>query len=82
MVISQSGQVVERLPLNQDTLVEMEGNTVEIVDDTVTMVCADCSNQVCVHQGTISYGGQVIVCSPNQVTVTIVTEDGLDGVAY
>lgn len=82
VVVSQDGEVVATRDLGQDGTVELAGNTVEIVDSAVTMTHADCPNQVCVHQGTITHGGQVIVCAPNRVTVTIVTGDDLDGVAY
>ncbi|MFI3313207.1 MAG: NusG domain II-containing protein [Eubacteriales bacterium] len=82
VVVTQAGHVVATVDATMDQTVEVGGNTIQIQDGTATMVSADCPNQVCVHQGTITQGGQVIVCAPNQITVTIETADSLDSVAY
>ena len=49
-------------------------NKVIIKDSTVQMSEADCHNQLCVKQGTITKAGQAIVCLPNRVVIRILGE--------
>ncbi len=46
-------------------------NIVVIENGTVRVAEADCPNQDCVNQGSISKAGQQIVCLPHQLTVDI-----------
>lgn len=61
------------------------GNVLEIADGCVRMTAADCPDKSCVRQGGASRVGECIVCLPARVTVTIISDDGaegLDAVAY
>lgn len=74
VVIKKENEVVCVLPLSQNKIIELEGNTVEIKNGCVKMKCADCENQLCVSQGEVSRAGETIVCLPNRVSVTVTTE--------
>lgn len=78
----------QRLPLNQDAeleIVNADGGTNYLViqDGYGRVTDASCPDQLCVHQKSIHQTGEVIVCLPNQVTVTVEggEEADLDGVA-
>ncbi len=74
-------QVYQTLPLDEDTVVEIKQaggqvNHIEIKDGVVRMLDANCSNQDCLHMGSMSaedpglmFG--VIVCLPHQVSVEL-----------
>ena len=66
----------ETLDLNKDTELTVEGwnggtNHVVIKDGTVHVTEASCPDKVCVHQGRITMNGELLVCLPNRVIVTI-----------
>lgn len=50
-------------------------NILRIEGKTVRMEQADCKDQLCVHQGSISLPGQMIVCLPHRVLVEIIGEE-------
>ena len=76
VLITVEGKVYGTYPLskNQTITIEEDGryNQVVIEDGTVHMHEANCDNQLCVRQGTISKNSIPIVCLPNMVIVTIV----------
>lgn len=55
-----------------------EGNTLVIEDGEAYMKYADCPDSTCIRTGRISKRGQTIICLPNKVAVTVVT-DGAGG---
>ncbi len=88
-VVRRDGTELYRLSLLTDTAVNVECDdrqycTVTIKDGAVCISDAACPDRLCVNQGCISRCGQVIVCLPNRLTVSI--EDGNhaapDAVAY
>lgn len=85
--ISVGGTVVGTYPLNQNTTYVIDGvyggtNTLVVENNSAHMADATCPDKVCIHMGTISKGGQSIICLPNQVVVQILSDDtmGIDGV--
>ena len=69
--------VLETFDLSQDTTytisTEPQGmNVLNIQDGTVWISEADCPNQDCVKQGKISMNGEMLVCLPHRITVSIV----------
>lgn len=46
-------------------------NTVQIEDGRIWIHEATCPDQVCLHQGKIENGGEVIVCLPNRFMIQI-----------
>ena len=86
-VISVNGKTEAVLPLDKDAeyTVSAEGHTnvIRVEDGAVFMRLADCPDGYCIEQGAISKTGEMIVCLPNRVTVTIDgSEEQLDAVAY
>ena len=59
-------------------------NTLRIEGGRVRMEAADCPNRDCVEKGAISKTGQVILCLPHKLSVTIVDEEGggPDAISY
>lgn len=66
------------LPLNEDIsrVVESGGYTltVTVKDGKVNVSESSCPDGVCVNSGSISRGGEVIVCAPAAVTVEILSD--------
>lgn len=78
-VIRLDGEVKERLPLDREARITVKtpeggSNTVVVEDGAVCVESADCPDRICVHAGWIREAGDVIVCLPHRLTVTV--EDG------
>ncbi len=75
VVVQVSGRSVLELPLEQDTIQTVNGpigkTTVAIENGKVRVLDSDCPNHTCIKMGSISHPGEIIVCVPNQVIVTI-----------
>ncbi len=73
-MIFRDGQLLYELPLEKDTVVEVEGdytNTVTISGGRASITGSDCPGEDCVHSGWISSAGRSIVCLPNRVELRI-----------
>jgi hypothetical protein len=44
---------------------------IEFQDSRVHMLWSDCPDKICMKQGWISEAGQVIVCMPNKVVISV-----------
>ncbi len=76
VVVRVDGTEVARYSLTEDRTETIEGvnggiNVLVIENGTATMTDADCPDQLCVHQGSIRYDGETIVCLPHRVVVEI-----------
>lgn len=63
-VASYSLEVDAEIPIN-------EINKIKIDESKVSMIWANCPNQLCVQQRTISKVGETIVCLPNKVVIEV-----------
>ena len=89
VIISVGGHENQILPLDENKVIEIDSgddeynNILEIKDGYVTMIEANCPDQICVHQKAISKEGESIVCLPHQIIVTIKGNENssLDSVA-
>ena len=85
-VITVDGQVVQELPLDEDTTYQVETpegyNIVEIKDGSADVIEADCRDGLCADQKRIHKTGETIVCLPHKMVVTIEagTENTVDAV--
>lgn len=83
--ITQDGQVLYDIALDassqqtitlsgdyDDYLVE---NTIQIDGESVYFAHATCPDQVCVHAGVLTRGGQIAVCLPSRIAVKLVGSD-------
>ena len=53
-------------------------NTVLIKDGTVSMKYANCKDKICVNHNKISKNNESIICLPNKVVVTVVSDKNND----
>ena len=87
-VVTIDGEEVLRAPLSeprtylrQDQSGEVL-NTVVIRDGRVCVESASCPDKICVNTGWIQYDGQMIVCLPHKLIVTVVGgQTGADAMA-
>lgn len=77
-VVHDANDREHRLPLNQDTTLEIStdaGRNVIVVEKgAARMVEADCPNGSCMQQLPISQPGQQIICLPHRLWVEVVAE--------
>ncbi len=50
-------------------------NTIEIKDDSIGIVDADCRDKICIKSGFISRAGQISVCLPHKLMIEIKSND-------
>ena len=83
VLVQVDGAEWGRYPLNEDTTfaVERDGcyNLVQIAGGKVSVTEASCGNGQCIHMGQKQDPGQMIVCLPNRVVITIEGEAPTDG---
>lgn len=85
--VTVDGSLYKKYPLNKDGLYEIKTkngtNTIKIKNGMVSMEDATCKNQVCVNHKSISKDNESIICLPNKVVVTIVSdkENNIDDIA-
>ena len=86
-VIEQDGKEIRRVELNSITQPEtlvLDGEisvTVLLEPGQVSIIHADCPDQICVNTGVLTRPGQSAVCLPARVAVRIVgkSESSVDG---
>ncbi|HHU06124.1 MAG TPA: NusG domain II-containing protein [Clostridiales bacterium] len=77
------GRLMYTLDLSKVTeeyTIELPHNTVLVGEGEISMLSADCPDQLCVRQGVIRNGIQPIICLPNRVEIRIVKDSGIDAV--
>ncbi len=76
--VSVDGEITAHYPLDTDITVRIgtdaHGNTLVIKDGTARITDATCPDRLCESQGTVSHGGQCIVCLPNKTVITVVSD--------
>lgn len=85
--ISLNGNVISIMSLDSDDTktIETENgyNIVQIKDGAVSVIEADCKNQICIMNGAISKDGQVISCLPHGLLISVESDQKeVDTVAY
>lgn len=75
--VSIDGEEVQTFELTEEKEAELNGgtNVIRIKDGVVSMVRADCPDQLCVHQRAISKNNESIICLPNKLVLQIVSRD-------
>jgi hypothetical protein len=77
-VITVDGKVEKRIDLSKDTRLDLnlrESNIIEVKNGEIFISRADCRDKTCVKSGRISKAGQVIVCVPSGLVITIESDD-------
>ena len=85
--VTVDGEAYGEYPLDTDAEIRIGDdehyNILVIKDGTAAITEASCPDKLCVHQGSISFDGQSIICLPNKVVVEIVgaEQSAFDAVA-
>ncbi len=84
-VVSVDGREIERINLSKvrdsyDFVVATGygSNTVHVEPGAISVIEADCPDQICVYQGKLTGGGIPIICMPHRLVIEIMDGD-LDG---
>lgn len=65
------------------TITTDEGyNQLKLQSKTITITDSDCPNRDCVHMGTISRAGDMLICLPHKLMIVLEGGDGVDAVSY
>lgn len=84
-IVTVSGERYGTYKLSENRTITIKNhnyiNKFSIKNGQVQMVCANCKNQVCVHEKPIKRAGQTIVCLPNKVVIEIKGGDGYDAIS-
>lgn len=63
------------LPLSKDTeftvSTQYGNNTIQIKDGSVKVISADCPDKICAHTKAAQKAGDIIVCLPHRLIITI-----------
>jgi len=74
-VVEAGGRRVLELPLDRDDTVTVDGpagkTTIEVKDRAVSITDSPCPRGFCMHMGKIRHPGEILVCVPNRVCVSI-----------
>lgn len=80
--VQVDGVEAQEIPVDASTEVktyairiEYGENIIQINDQKVSIVKADCPDQLCVHQGEIDRVGPMLVCLPNHLLVELKAYD-------
>jgi hypothetical protein len=86
--VTVDGKQYTTLPLSEDTEITIEGvnggtNHLSIKAGYAQVVEASCPDKLCVHQKSIHYNGEKIICLPNKVLVEVISgnKSSVDAVA-
>lgn len=71
VTVKENNETVYKGSLYENKVIELKGNTVEIKDGAVTVIKADCKNQICVNHAAITKKGESIICLPNKAIAEI-----------
>lgn len=78
-VVLVNGKRWARLDLFQNQDLDVPGplghSHIQVRDGQVRFVNSPCPNQLCVHTGWLSQGGEVSICLPNKVSLQILGSD-------
>lgn len=84
--IRQGRHIVGTYDLNQDRHITVQGpigrSVIHIHAGKVRFEHAPCHTQYCVQQGWLNRAGQVALCLPNQVSITLLGKRGFDSLNY
>ena len=85
VVITIDGEIYKSLPLNEDTVIEVQSgetgewkNTVTVKDGKVIVSYANCPDGICESHRPIRYKGESIVCLPHKVVITVESGESSD----
>lgn len=77
VTVKVEGEITGVYSLAEDREVSINGgtNVLKIHNGSADMIEADCPDKLCVNQKKISKNGESIICLPNEVVVTIDSDE-------
>ena len=75
--IEVKGKLYKKLPLDnsRDERIQIDtdlgSNVIEVVNGKVKIIDADCPDKICIQDGSISKPGDILVCLPHKVVVSV-----------
>lgn len=83
VMVSIGGAEYKTYSLSEDQEIELTGlngkkNLLVISDGKADIIEADCPDELCVNQKSISKVGEMLVCLPNEIVVEVVSGDKQD----
>lgn len=87
VIVYYGDDIYEEMPLNVDDEItiktDLGENVFKINDGYVDMIDASCNDKYCIHEENIHYNNQTIVCLPNKIILSIVSnsESEIDTIA-
>lgn len=70
--VKYNGETFGVYSLSEDREIDIDGKcTLSISNGCAKMIYADCRAHICTAHAPIKYGGEVIVCLPNRVSVRV-----------
>ena len=75
--IEVKGKLYKKLPLDnsRDERIQIDtdlgSNVIEVVNGKVKIIDADCPDKICIQDGSISKPGDILVCLPHNVVVSV-----------
>jgi len=79
-------KLLEEVDLTKDKVISLgnEQMQIEVKENKVRVLKANCPHHICMNMGWIQYDGQTIACVPNKVLIEIKTTGSqlLDAVSY
>lgn len=88
IIITLDGEVYNTLSLDKAAVITIEDgkggfNIIQVENGAVSVSEANCSNQTCVHTGSVSRSGEIIACLPHRLVISIESKDEeVDAIAY
>ncbi len=94
VIVSQDGNIVGEYPISEEKLTaityeEDHYNLLQIHDGSVSVLEADCPDQICAGHKPISQGGESIICLPHKLVIQISAKEntsdkggGIDALTY
>ena len=77
-LIEVDGDEYSRVDLSKDTVftvtTEAGTNTIRVQNNEISVDSADCPDKICVNHASIHQSGEVIVCLPHKLVITIISD--------
>lgn len=78
--VMADGKIIKILPLNKDITITINGynngtNVLQIKDGYASVTGADCPDKLCQKQKKIRHNGESIVCLPNKIIISVISDE-------
>jgi len=78
-VITIDNEPYKSVDLSVDDIFQIKtpkgANTVEVKNNSISVIKADCKDEICVKSGAIGKSGEVIACLPHKLLIEIEDKD-------